>query len=285
MRHAYLATGLLAVLAIAGAAQATSPFLVTYEPEAPGLTTSTTTATFKVSGVENFETVSTYTGGADVSTPLPATGYGAYENFTTDFGTSGQITGSYTNTEVLNADQYGGAGGTGQYPVAFYAGGTGAYTLSLTSQPGISADYFGYWLSALDAGNTLTFLEQGKAVYTFSASDALKAVTSLKNNGAYFGNPSPGYTGQDGNEPFVFLNFFDKTGSFDQIQFSEGAKFGGGYESDNHTVGYDVISYGNGVTIPTGVPEPATWAMMILGVGVVGASLRRRRANGFAKIA
>lgn len=29
----------------------------------------------------------------------------------------------------------------------------------------------------------------------------------------------------------------------------------------------------------TAVPEPATWAMMIAGVGLVGASMRRRRAN------
>jgi len=30
-------------------------------------------------------------------------------------------------------------------------------------------------------------------------------------------------------------------------------------------------------TPPGGVPEPASWALMILGFGAVGASLRRRR--------
>ena len=30
-----------------------------------------------------------------------------------------------------------------------------------------------------------------------------------------------------------------------------------------------------------GVPEPATWAMMISGFGVVGALMRRRRSVGF----
>ncbi len=35
---------------------------------------------------------------------------------------------------------------------------------------------------------------------------------------------------------------------------------------------------GDPVLTPTGgVPEPATWAMMILGLGGVGATLRRRR--------
>jgi len=33
------------------------------------------------------------------------------------------------------------------------------------------------------------------------------------------------------------------------------------------------------------VPEPATWAMMLLGFGAMGFSLRRRRSPGFAQIA
>jgi hypothetical protein len=40
---------------------------------------------------------------------------------------------------------------------------------------------------------------------------------------------------------------------------------------------------GNGVGTPTGVPEPAAWAMMVLGVGLVGARRRiGRRWNGAA---
>jgi hypothetical protein len=34
-----------------------------------------------------------------------------------------------------------------------------------------------------------------------------------------------------------------------------------------------------GVTVNSAVPEPATWLMMILGFGAVGAAMRRRRAN------
>lgn len=34
--------------------------------------------------------------------------------------------------------------------------------------------------------------------------------------------------------------------------------------------------------ITTAVPEPASWALMILGVGGVGAALRRRRAFAWA---
>jgi hypothetical protein len=35
----------------------------------------------------------------------------------------------------------------------------------------------------------------------------------------------------------------------------------------------------NDVPIPGGVPEPATWAMMIGGMGVVGGAMRRRRVS------
>ena len=36
--------------------------------------------------------------------------------------------------------------------------------------------------------------------------------------------------------------------------------------------------------LPSAVPEPATWAMMILGFLVVGAALRRRRSSGNALV-
>jgi hypothetical protein len=39
-------------------------------------------------------------------------------------------------------------------------------------------------------------------------------------------------------------------------------------------------SYGGNLTfIPTAVPEPGTWAMMLLGFGAVGVSMRRRRRS------
>ena len=53
--------------------------------------------------------------------------------------------------------------------------------------------------------------------------------------------------------------------------------WGAGFETDNHTVGHigDLIQQGAG-----GVPEPATWALMIVGFCGMGAALRnaRRRA-------
>jgi hypothetical protein len=40
--------------------------------------------------------------------------------------------------------------------------------------------------------------------------------------------------------------------------------------------GSDAVLYSTG-SIPSAVPEPATWAMMIVGFGLAGAAMRRRR--------
>jgi hypothetical protein len=42
------------------------------------------------------------------------------------------------------------------------------------------------------------------------------------------------------------------------------------------------VSFADGIPTHLGVPEPATWAMMILGMGMVGLGLRMRRRNPLA---
>lgn len=180
--------------------------------EAPGVENST--ATFSVEGVETFDNLPT----------------GINSSFAADFGASG-ITGTYSGpngVQINNADQYGGAGGTGKYAVAFQ---NDPYTLTLNQ----SVNYFGYDLTALDPGNTVTFYNNGVEVGQVTPGQ-VSAVTSL--NSAYYGNPNASFKGEDPTEANVFLNIYDTTGAFNQIQFSESKNFGGGYESDNQTVGF-----------------------------------------------
>ena len=49
----------------------------------------------------------------------------------------------------------------------------------------------------------------------------------------------------------------------------------------------DVSGFSSGVIIPPGneVPEPATWAMMLLGFGGIGYSMRRRRKTFLPQVA
>ena len=105
-------------------------------------------------------------------------------------------------------------------------------------------------------------------VFSFSPSTVLAAIGG---NSADFGKPDAPYQGQNSIEPYAFVNFFATEGTtFDRIVFFESPTVGG-YESDNHTVGFYKTITGNGV------PEPTTWALMISGFGLVGSALRRRQ--------
>ena len=231
MRTPYLILTFAALMATT-AAHAIVPIQVSLESEAPGIQDSTSGFFFK--GVERFDN--------------RATGYNAA--FSTDFGSAGVFSGTYTGAEIFNADQYGGAGGAGKYAVTF---GSDGYTLDLSSSLAGGVTYFGFWLSALDRGNTVTFYGNGTKLFAFAAADAKRKSELAANELAA------------------------KAGvSFDKIVFAENP-LGGGYESDNHTVGQWKTMSGTLIPNAGAVPEPETWALLIGGFSLVGYSMRRNR--------
>ncbi len=155
---------------------------------------------------------------------------------------------TFTSTSILVADQYGGAGGVGNQ-VAVRE--TGDLVISFTT----TLSYFGVWASALDAANTVTFFKNGVELSSTN-------LTAFALDSSYNGNPTAPYFGQNSNEKYAFFNFAVSEG-YDTVVLSQNG--GGGFELDN-------------VTIGATVPEPATWALMIVGFGLVGIGMRRRAA-------
>ena len=211
------------------------------------------TSTTCVIGTETFDALSTLTLQGDVST----------------FGNNGLITGTFSGTGTIDpADQYGGAGGTGNYLAVGYN-----KTETVTLSQGV--DFFGLWFSAADATNSLSFYQAGNPtpVFTFGAAEFQALVGSCPGT-AFCGNPNANFLNANHGQQYAFLEFVSTGGSFNSITLSEGNT--GTFEADNMTVGY--ISNPNPVGTGISTPEPSSLGLVILGAGMLwfgGLGIRR----------
>jgi hypothetical protein len=206
--------------------------------------------TIQASSLSNITTVD-FNGFAtgNYTTPL-VTAIGTYE------GTSSE------KFQIIAADQYGGAGGTGNYfAVGTESGSAGPVLLNLNAQE----NYFGFWWSAGDVNNSISFFENGTLLATFTTANIVSLLPNTSNgivtaiNGStyntksYYGNPNN--TTKDTGEPFAYVDVIANGLTFNQISFSN--TLSTGFESDNHSVAVGVVDPPSGDVIVENVPLTA----------------------------
>ena len=221
MKKSFVIASAAALLA-AGAANA----VVTITAEAPGR--ETTSQLLVNSAIATFD-----------STPL-----GINTGLTL---TAGSTTATIDALNVQSADVYGGAGGTGRYG-AIRQGEAATITFV-----GGTANYIGFYASAIDSQGSVTVFNGATVLYTH----ALPLIPFAAGN---FGNPDAPFSGMNAGQGYVFFNV-NSTSPITKVVFTQADTFGA-FEFDNLTIGT--------------VPEPATWALLIAGFAMVGFSMRRR---------
>lgn len=213
--------------------------------------------TIEAPGVQSSSVANITTENFDGFTP------GVYTSLNSTIGTY-----SSPGLAVVGANQYGGAGGAGNY---FSIGAQSGQLTATLTLPGDQA-YFGFWYSAGDNQNEIDLYENNTLEYSLNTSDLINFINGQMNAGAYYGNPN---NGQDPEEPFAYVNFFGTNGTvFNKIVFNN-ASLGTGFESDNHSISAMQ-------TTPTGTPitpEPGSVALLV-GMGVSGAAFLRRKRLG-----
>ena len=146
-------------------------------------------------------------------------------------------------------------------------GGTGIYTFALGSD--VSFDFSAFGAALTGANITVTNLMTGD-----DASYLAALLGTVQTNGALQGSQRLS---------FGFLN--GSFGAANDINFD--ANQNNTYRIDLTGGGQSVSAFaqiGTGAAVAA-VPEPATWAMMLIGFGAMGVSLRRRRTQGLLQAA
>ena len=182
------------------------------------------------------------------------------------------------------------AGWSGEYAVSRAPGNPASPTsLSLTNlapHTTISAHFVLGFLESWDSTDAdprfspdiLEILIDGVSVASLTYNNAIGTVKDTDGNPVLFE-----YVQANSNLNFSdtlvdYTLTFAHTGSNLNFQLRAG---GGGWQGDaDEGYGLDDVRFSyDGVRAPTpgGVPEPASWALMILGVGAAGSLLRRRR--------
>ncbi|MEO1671323.1 MAG: Ig-like domain-containing protein [Cyanobacteria bacterium J06631_2] len=149
----------------------------------------------------------------------------------TDYTYSGDL-------QIKAADEWGGAD-VSQYITQDYTEAAGfleSFKIDITEDQ----KYFGFWWSAGDPYNEITFKNDGETVASFRTENLVDFINNsgTVNTSDYQGNPNPIYDTLNNahkTQPFSFVNvFFNDESAFDEIVITSD-KNDSAFESDNHT--------------------------------------------------
>lgn len=179
---------------------------------------------------------------------------------------------------------YGGVNGAA-YPELYgppaigASGSASTYQLSIAAAGVPGANYFGVWISALDAHNNLTIYDGTSVIAQFNSTVLLAALGSCGGAVAnpYCGNPTPQFSGADSGELFAYVNVFDTSGLITNVVFSDNGATG--FETTNQAVAYlsNVQPSGTVLETSTPVPEPGTVGLLGFVLFAMGVVTRRGR--------
>lgn len=256
--------------------------------QTPNFPTACGSATSCYYGTETF---SSWAGGDFTST---------FRTGTSNFDSSTYIRGVYSANGDPKwtrsaANQYGGASGTTAFPSLTGATSpSSAYVIRLSTSANIpGVNYFGLWISALDANNSLQFYSGRQLLYSFGATDLQTALGACSVLNVYCGNPTTPFKSQNSSEAYAYVNFFATVGYFDTVVLYQTST--SGFESSNHAVGYINPVVVNGTTFSApdrppsaansakfaglvAIPEPATVMLVFTTLVVLILSYQLRRA-------
>ena len=190
----------------------------------------------------------------------------------------------------LAADQYGGAGGSRYVSLGAQSHSSAPVTLALDTP----ANYFGFWWSAGDRNNGLSFYYNDSFITRLTTADIVNLLSanggtvtaingSTYSKAGYYGNPN---NHLDANEPFSYVNIFASDTGFNRIVFDNSGLSSSGFETDNHSVRLsnakpsDTSVFVKSVTATEVVVSPEPVSLSLSGLGALGLFLllgRRKR--------
>jgi hypothetical protein len=191
---------------------------------------------------------------------------GKYNKITSVIGTY-TSPGTTQGIAIVAANQYGGAGGSGNYFAIGAESGQLTATLALPTNEG----YFGFWFSAGDSQNVIQLYENSTLEYTLNTANLISFINARPDKAQYYGNPNGS---GDASEPFAYVNFFGTNNTFFNTVVFSNMSLGTGFESDNHSIGPESVVSGIAV-----VPEPSPYFLLSAFVLTGAGFLRRRRAR------